>query len=55
MIEISAPWSASGRIAGLSRHSVLEHRPRPIGHERKPVPLAEAQLLLGTKVAPAIW
>lgn len=36
MIEISAPWSASGLIAGLSRHSVIEHRPRPIGHERKP-------------------
>jgi|MDTC01.1.fsa_nt_gb hypothetical protein len=36
MIEISAPWSVSGRIAGLSRHSVLEYRPRPIGHERNP-------------------
>jgi hypothetical protein len=36
MIEISAPWSASGRSAGLCQHSVLEQRSPPIGPERKP-------------------
>lgn len=36
MIESSAPWEASGRPAGLSHHSVLEQRPRPIGHEQMP-------------------